>query len=279
VLNKSVSKLWKILPYIVVIIGIIYVIVPFLWIISTSFKPKGDIFSNPVVYIPKSPTVQNFIDAWTKEPLGRWYVNTIIVSVGSTAIAIFLSMLAGYGFSRFPIKGKGILLTSILFSYMFPICLIILPYFVMMSALHLVNTYLGLIITYLSSSLPFAIWMLKGFFDSIPPEMDQAAMIDGCNRVSAFFRIIVPIAAPGISAATLYSFLVAWNNYFISLIMITKDNMLTLNVGLTKFIAETGVEWGPLNAVALLTSLPIIVAFLFFEKYMVAGMSAGAVKG
>lgn len=278
-LNKSVSKLWKILPYIVVIIGIIYVIVPFLWIISTSFKPKGDIFSNPVVYIPKSPTVQNFIDAWTKEPLGRWYVNTIIVSVGSTAIAIFLSMLAGYGFSRFPIKGKGILLTSILFSYMFPICLIILPYFVMMSALHLVNTYLGLIITYLSSSLPFAIWMLKGFFDSIPPEMDQAAMIDGCNRVSAFFRIIVPIAAPGISAATLYSFLVAWNNYFISLIMITKDNMLTLNVGLTKFIAETGVEWGPLNAVALLTSLPIIVAFLFFEKYMVAGMSAGAVKG
>jgi ABC-type glycerol-3-phosphate transport system permease component len=269
----------KVLPYVVIIIGLLFALIPFVWILSTSFKERGEIMTSPIHYIPHHPTLSNFIDSWQKNPLGRWYINTTIVSVSSTVIAMFLAMFAGYGFSRFHIKGKNVLLVLILFANMFPACLIVIPYFVWMSKLRLINTYPGLIVTYLSGALPFSIWMLKGFFDSIPREMDQAAMIDGCNRFSAFFRVILPLSAPGISAATLYSFLVAWNNYLYSLILVTRDNMMTLNVGITKFISEAGVRWGEMNAVAVLTSLPIILAFIIFEKYMVAGISAGAVKG
>jgi ABC-type glycerol-3-phosphate transport system permease component len=235
--------------------------------------------SSPVIYIPKNPTLSNFTGIWKNSPLGYWYLNTVIVSVSATIIAMILSMFAGYGFSRFPIKGKSVLLVVILFANMFPACLIVIPYFVWMSKLKLINTYPGLIITYLSGALPFSIWMLKGFFDSIPKEMDEAAMIDGCNNMTAFFKVILPISAPGISAATLYSFLVAWNSYLYSLILVTKDKMMTLNVGITKFVSEAGVRWGEMNAMAIMTSLPIILAFIFFEKYIVTGISAGAVKG
>lgn len=277
--SKLRQRCFRALPYVIIAVGVLFALIPFVWILSTSFKAKGEIMSTPVQYIPLNPTFQNYIDAWQKNPLGQWYRNTVIVSVSATVVAMVLAMFAGYGFSRFPIKGKSVLLVVILFANMFPACLIVIPYFVWMSQLKLINTYPGLIITYLSGALPFSIWMLKGFFDSVPKEMDQAAMIDGCNQVSAFFRVILPLSAPGISAATLYSFLVAWNNYLYSLILVTRDNMMTLNVGITKFISEAGVRWGELNAVAVMTSLPIILAFIFFEKYMIAGISAGAVKG
>ena len=267
------------IPYVVITIGLLFALIPFIWIFSTSFKEKEEIGMKPLHYLPHQPTLRNYIDSWQRNPLGRWYLNTAIVSVSATVIAMCLAMLAGYGFSRFPIKGKNVMLVTILFSHMFPACLIVIPYFVWMSRLRLINTYPGLIITYLSGALPFSIWMLKGFFDTIPREMDQAAMIDGCNHVTAFFRVILPLSAPGISAATLYSFLAAWNNYLYSLIMVTRDSMMTLNVGITIFMSEAGVRWGEMNAVAVLISLPIIVAFLYFEKYMVAGMTAGAVKG
>jgi ABC-type glycerol-3-phosphate transport system permease component len=285
--RKRSSKYYKnlinfrkaILPTIVVILGVIFVAVPFIWIFSTSIKPSDQIFHIPVIYIPKEFTWQNYIIAWQKEPLLRWYINTIIVSVSATFLGMFLATFAGYGFSRFRIKGKGILLISILLSQMFPQILIVIPYFVWMNHLHLVDSYFSLIIAYLGGILPFSIWTLKGFFDTLPPELDQAARIDGCGNLSTFFKIILPLSTPGIAAVTLFAFLTSWNNYLLTLILVTNTNMLTLNVGITKFISELVVQWGPLNAVAVMTSLPIIIAFVFFEKYMVAGLTAGAVKG
>lgn len=269
----------KLLPVCVILIGVLMVGVPFIWIITTSIKPQDQIFTIPISYFPKQVTLQHYIHAWKTEPLIRWYTNTIIVSVSSTVLGMILATLAGYGFSRFRIKGRLPLLVIILLSQMFPQILIVIPYFVWMSRFNLVDSYLSLILAYLGSILPFSTWTLKGFFDTVPRELDQAAKIDGCGEIATFLRIILPLSLPGIGAATLFAFLTAWNNYLLTLILVTKSTMLTLNVGVTKFISDFGIQWGSLNAVVVLTALPIVLAFIFLERYMVAGLTSGAVKG
>ena len=206
-------------------------------------------------------------------------VNSLIVAGASTVISSIFASLAGYGFSRFKFKGNRFVLFMFLFTQMVPAILLLLPYFIMMRKLGLINTYPALIIAYISFSLPFCTWMLVGFFNAIPKDLDESAMIDGCNRVQALFRVVYPLALPGIAATTLFGFLVAWNHYLFAMQLVTTPDMYTFPVGIASLTGEFRVAWNELMAGTVIASAPALILYLLLQKWFVRGLTAGAVKG
>lgn len=271
-------RLFLILVYTVILLGFVFAVIPFIWMIISSLKEQKEIFTVPITYIPKNPTFENYYKILFESSVSKYYLNTLFVSLVSTVIATLMCSVAGYGFSRFRFKGKYLMLNVILLTQMFPHVLLVIPYFIMMRRMGLTDTYASLILSYIAFTIPFAVWMLKGFFDAIPFELDQSAMVDGLTPWGTFFRIVFPLALPGVMAAILYSFLVAWNHYLFAVILVNKESLYVMTVALTHFMGEFGTQWGQLNATAVLMTFPIIILFAFLEKYMVAGMTAGAVK-
>ena len=260
-------------------IAAVAVLVPFLWIILTSFKNEAEVFTQPIKIFPGRLSFDNYINIWQHRSFDTYFFNTIFIAVLTTVISVMLAALAGYGFSRFEFSGKGIFQNVILITQMFPESLLIVPYFMILSKVGLVNTHMSLILAYISFALPFSTWMLMGFFNSLPKELDESAMVDGCGRWRAFIIIILPLAGPAITATAIFSFLLAWNNYLFALVLTTSEKMFTISIGLSTLIGEYSVAWNELAAATVLASAVVIVIFSFLEKYMVQGMTAGAVKG
>ena len=257
-------------------------IFPLYTIVISSIKPLGDVRSH-FTWIPSHVTLRPYVDIWSTIPLAKYFVNSLIVSSSATLISMVIAVFAAYAISRFRFPGRQFFSVTVLSTQMFPGILFLLPLFLIFvninnsTGLQLVGTRLGLIITYLTFSLPFSIWMLAGYFDSIPRELDEAALVDGCGPMGALWRVVLPAARPGVIAVAIYSFMTAWGEVLFASVMTTEANR-TLSVGLRQYSTQTNVYWNQIMAAALVVSIPVVIGFLLAQRHFVAGVTAGAVK-
>ncbi|MEI6874390.1 MAG: carbohydrate ABC transporter permease [Spirochaetota bacterium] len=254
-------------------------LVPVLWGLSTSLKTEAGIFAIPPRWIPDPLTFKHYQAIISNGTMVRYFLNTTIIAAGTTAGSLLIAILGAYGFSRFRFPGRKTLLWSILFTRLLPRVTVIIPLYIVLRNLRLLNTYAGLILVYMLIVMPLAVWLLKGFFDNLPYEIEEAAVLDGCSPLGVLTRIIVPISLPAIASVAMYSFILAWNEFLFALIMTNGKATRPIAVGLSFFIDEVGVHWGPLMAASMLMSVPAIIVFMLLQTQLIRGLSDGAVKG
>jgi multiple sugar transport system permease protein len=257
-------------------------IFPLYTIVISSIKPLGDV-QGAFHWIPTHVTLKPYVDIWKTIPLAHYFVNSVIVSVASTVCSVVIAIFAAYAISRYRFRGRQAFTVTVLATQMFPGILFLLPLFVIFvniersSGISLYGTYPGLIITYLTFSLPFSIWMLVGYFNSVPRELEEAALVDGATPIGALFRILIPISLPGIVAVAIFAFITAWGEVLFASVL-TTDATRTLAIGLRNYASQSNVYWNQLMAAAIVVSLPVVVAFLAMQRFIVRGLTAGGVK-
>jgi multiple sugar transport system permease protein len=268
-----------VVSYGLLILSVIFALFPIAWMLSTSLKSEAEALRLPISWIPKQFTLRAYGDMWTLKPFATYFWNSIVVSGVTAVLSTVVGALAGYGFSRFQFRGRTSLLAFFLATQMISGVLVIGPYFQILAALELYNTLTGLIIAYVTICLPFAAWMSKGYFDSIPKEMDEAGLVDGASRLQIFIRIICPIALPGTVSTLLFAFLLAWQDLLWALCLVSIDEKRTVTLGVAFLVGEFVIQWPMLTAASLIGSLPTILLYLFLQRYYVEGLARGAVKG
>jgi multiple sugar transport system permease protein len=262
--------------YLPLIIILLFTLFPFYWTILTSIKTPAELFK--ITYWTNKGTLSNYISLFQKSDYLICLRNSLIVALTTTLVTLFTTLLAAYAFSRYRFKGKNIFLTIFLMVNMFPSVLLLVPLFSIMRNLHILYTPVALILAYATFTIPFSVWMLTGFLNDLPGALEEAAMCDGCNRRAAFLRIIIPIAIPGIVATGVYIFINAWNEYTYA-VMFTNNESRTIPVFLKLLVGEFNIDWGMLTAGGVITILPICIMFIFVQKNLIQGLTAGAVKG
>ncbi len=275
---KTNKRLKRWILFVIVLAVVIFLNIPDILIVLNSFRTTTELLSNPSI-LPAQPTLENYINVSTKTPYWTWFQNSIIVTFGGTLLCILSGTLAGYAMSRFRMIFLTVYSRSLLMLQTFPLILAIIPLFILFRDLKLVNTYVAPILIYAVSQLPFATLMFKSFFDAIPKELEEAAVIDGCTRFQAFRIIVLPLTGPAIAAVTIFAFLFVYNEFFIANIFLRKQELMTIPVGIQMFIQQFGADWGSLMAAATLAMLPTLIFFMFVEKYIVHLAIGGAVKG
>ncbi|HUV08121.1 MAG TPA: carbohydrate ABC transporter permease [Spirochaetia bacterium] len=256
-----------------------FALIPILWGLSTALKTQHLIYKFPPEWIPRPVTFDNFSKIITSSEMPRYFLNTAIIATGSVSISLVIGILAAYGFSRYRFPGAKTLLWSILFTRILPRVTLIVPFYITLRHLHLLNTYPGLILIYLMVVMPISVWLLKGFFDNVPYEIEEAAIVDGCSPMGLLVKIILPISLPAVAAVGMYTFILAWNEFLFALLVTTDSKTRTISVALAFFIDEAGIHWGPLMAASILMSIPAIIVFSLSQNLLVKGLSEGAVKG
>lgn len=267
-------------------------IYPVLWVMALAFSGQQSV---ALVDLPKDPTfferlrtispwpeqvsLKNFVEVWTEQPFGRWLLNSVVVSLMTTVLGVFLACTAGYAFSRFRFPGRNQGLLLFLVSQMFPGTLMLIPLFIIIVKwLNLGNTFWGLVLVYSVTAIPFCVWMLKGYFDTIPYDIEESAIIDGASRGVIFYRIILPLAKPAIAITALFSFMTAWNEFILASVFMDAETNYTAPVGLRFFVGGFTAQWGFFAAGSIIVSLPVVILFLYLQKYLVSGLTAGSVK-
>jgi multiple sugar transport system permease protein len=267
------------LSYAVLLALGLIVLFPFYWMTVTSFKGEDQMRSLVSMFWPSPFMLENYQQLLSKTEFVSWYGNSLIVSVASTLLATGVGTIGAYALARLKFLGRGFMASATLITYLVPPSILFIPLYAQIKTLGLSNSLYGLVLSYPSFTVPFVTWLLMGYFESIPEELEESAMIDGATRFGAFRRIILPLAAPGVLAAGLYAFTQAWNEFLYSLVFITDARLRTLPVGLASFITGDVYGWGYLMAGAVLTTLPVIAAYIYLQKFMVEGLTAGSVKG
>jgi multiple sugar transport system permease protein len=265
--------------YAVLVTLAVLVLFPFYWMTITSFKSEDQMRSLVSMFWPRPLVGENYGQLLSKTDFVAWYGNSATVAIASTLLATAVGTIGAYALARLRFLGRGFLASATLITYLVPPSILFIPLYAQMRNLGLANSLGGLIAAYPSFTVPFVTWLLMGYFESIPEELEEAAMIDGATRFGAFSRIVLPLAAPGVLAAALYAFTQAWNEFLYALVFITDGRLRTLPVGLASFITGDVYGWGYLMAGAVLTTLPVIAAYIYLQKYMVEGLTAGGVKG
>jgi multiple sugar transport system permease protein len=269
----------------VTILLLVLVLLPIYWMVNTSFKLQPEIFRAPPTLVPMDFTFANYRAILAGNlahsiAIPVYLKNSLIVAACTVLVTLFLATPAGYAFSRVPFRGKRVLISFVLVSQMLPIVLILIPLYRTFLSLHLLSTYAGLVLPYLMFSLPFSMWMLKGYFDTIPRELDEAAKVDGCTKLQAMLRVVLPNVKGGLTATSIVTFIMSWDEFIISLTIMDKDSMRTLPVGLLQaFVGEFTIKWGEMMAASVVTTIPVIILFIFLSKYLIGGLISGAVKG
>ena len=272
-------RLDAVVSYTLLALATLYALFPVAWMLSPSLKSEAEAFSLPIRWIPKQPTLAAYVEMWTLKPFATYFYNSTVVSGLTAIVSTALGALAGYGFSRFRFRFRTALLGGFLATQMISGVLVIGPYFQILAAVELYNTLTGLIIAYVTICLPFAAWMSKGYFDSIPRELDEAGLVDGASRLQIFLRIIMPIALPGTLATLLFAFLLAWQDLLWALALISIDAKRTVTLGVAFAVGEFVVKWPMLTAASLIGSLPTLILYLALQRFYVEGLARGAVKG
>lgn len=265
--------------YAVMLILAAFCVGPVLWTLLTSFKDEADIITADIVYLPTRFTFDNYAKLWSQSNYPTLITNSAIVTALTVLICLMTGTVAAYAFSRFNFRGRTQLMLGYLVVRMFPAVLMIIPLFILLRNVGLLDNRLGLAVAYTSFLLPLFVWMLKGFFDAAPKELESAARIDGSTRLGAMFRIVIPIARNGLVATCVFVAIAAWNEYLFALMLTTSEGSRTWPVGLQLMVGEFNLPWGMLAAGGMISILPVMVLFAIVQRWMVAGITAGAVKG
>ena len=256
---------------------LLFSLIPILWVFMTSFRSESDIYSLSLLI--HDATLENYRTVFQNEYMPRYFLNTAIVSVATTIISLLVATLGAYGFSRYRFPGSNGVLGFILFTRVLPRVTVVIPFYITLRQLDLINTYPGLVLVYLMVVMPVTVWMLKGFFDNIPFEIEEAASIDGCSSLRILFQIVLPICLPALAAVGMYAFILSWNEFLFALIMTSDSSTRPISVGLAFYIDDRGIHWGELMAASALMSIPAMIVFSLTQNMLVKGLSAGAVKG
>lgn len=261
------------------IVAIVLMGFPVYWMITTSFKPKGDILSTNPTLLPRSFTLSNYVEAVTKEGFVRALVNSLIVVFFTVTISLFVALFASIAVARMKFKGKRIYVATILLVQMLPLSALLIPIYLLLSRFNLTDKLSGVILTYLAFVLPFVIWTLRGFLVNIPAELEEAALVDGCTRPQAYRLVLFPLMAPGLVATAIFAFIQAWNEFLLAYILLSSQDNATMPIWLAGFTNRFGTDWGPLMAASTLTALPVVIFFTRIQDKIATGVTAGAVKG
>ena len=273
------EKRIKPIVIILTVIVVLFLLFPFFVMISTMLKPGSEVYVSPPYWIPKKVALSNFIKLWTQHPFAKYFLNSFIIAAGTTTLTTILCVPAAYAVSRFKFYGRKLILYLYLVVQMFSPIIVVIALFKIIARLHLLDTYMGLILVNTVFTLAFVTWMLSGYFKTIPVDIEEAALIDGCSRIQTIIKIMIPIAAPGLVTTTIYSFIASWNEFMFALTLVQSMDKTPLTLGLYNFVGRYTTQWEFLTAAAFLAIIPIIVLFLLIEKELVAGIVGGAVKG
>ena len=276
--TKRRMQTTTVLAYLILIGVCLFNLLPFVFMLFTSLKTDQEAYAIPPTFWPKRATLDAYtqIIVWSDFP--RYFLNSTIVSLGTALLSTVLGALAGYGFSRFDFRGRGSYMGLILATQMLPGVLLVGPYFKLLSAVGLYDTYLGLILAFTTITLPFSVWMMKGFVDTVPEELDHAALVDGCTPLGAFVRVVLPVIGPGMVATIVFAFLLAWGDLLWALVLTSSDDMAMVTLGLSRLVTQFRVIWPQLMAGSVIASVPCMVLYLTLQNYLVKGLTAGAVK-
>lgn len=252
---------------------------PLLWMAVTAFKPSAEIFVWPPQFLPRVPTLENIGRLFEQTNFFVYFRNSVVVSLATVVLTLLLAAPGAYGLTRYHFRGREVVAVTILFTYMFAPIMIIIPFYIVMRTLGLANTHMALVLAYCAFSLPFALWMQRTFFQSIPIDLEEAAMTDGASRFQAVIHVILPMALPGLIATAILTFILAWNDYIFARILISSDDLKTLPVGIADLYNASVIDWGMIMSSGLLVIVPVIAVFSYVQKYLVAGWGSGGVKG
>jgi len=252
---------------------------PFVWLVATAFKPSSEVFLWPPRLLPEEPTLENIERLFSQTRFGDYFLNSVKVSSATVLLTIALATPGAYSLTRFRFRGREGVAATVLFTYMFAPIMIIIPFYVMIRYLGIANTHLALILGYTAFSLPFALWMLRTFFQAIPLDLEEAALTDGANRWRAVIYVILPMALPGIIATGIFTFILAWNDYIFVRILISSDELKTLPVGIADLYNSSVIDWGMIMSSGMLVIVPVVIVFSYIQKFLVAGWGSGGVKG
>ena len=259
----------------------LFAMLPFVWVFLASFKTRAELYATPIVYLPASLSVANYVEAWTSKltPFSRFFANSLWVSSVTMVATTLVSILAGYALARFRFAGRQTFLLIFLATQMFPAVLLIAPLLSQWYALGLIDTYQALIYSNFSFTVPFTVWMLVGYFESIPIELEESAMLDGCNRFGALCRVVLPLAAPGVAATAIFAFVASWSELLFAITFTSQTEMRTLSAGLLFMVGQYEIQWGQLSAGVIISTVPVAILFTYLQRHLIQGLSAGAVKG
>jgi arabinogalactan oligomer/maltooligosaccharide transport system permease protein len=269
----------KYLSLLALVFASVISIYPVLFIFGVSLRGDNAFSMRTLGIIPPNASLQNYSELFFHTDFLRWLRNSLVVSLAVTVAGVSLASISGYALSRFNFRGKRVALLTLLLTQSFPATMLLLPFFILLAKFRLIDSYLGLFVVYSSTALPFCIWQMKSFFDTVPRELEDAARIDGCGPVRAYFQVILPLSLPALAVTALFSFLGAWSEYAVAAVVIQDPEMYTLPLGLRSFQASLATQWGLYAAGALVVSIPVVVIFLFLARFLVSGMTMGGVKG
>jgi len=276
---RDLSLSGKLGAYIVLTLFSLFAIYPVLRVFSISIRPGDRLLTKSLSIIPDNLSFASYYQLLFEEPFLLWMTNSIIISLIVTVVGTGLAVTAGYAFSRFRFRWREGALLGIITTQMFPVTMLLLPLFIMLINIGLYDSYIGLIVAYSATALPFTVWQMKGYYDTIPVSLEEAAMIDGAGPVYSFYRIILPLALPAIAITALFSFMTAWSEYLVAAVLLQDQDLYTLPIGLKQFTSNMEVAWGLYSAGAIVVSIPVVVLFLFLSRWLISGLTLGSVKG
>ena len=278
-MNKSAKrKVNNVISYILLIVMALFIIVPILWMISTAFKTEAQTYSPTPAWIPNPFSIGSFEKFFGAYSFGKMLGNSLISCLFAMIICLVCASLAGYGVTRFKFKGRKQLLDFLLITQMFPSVMLVVPFYAVLSKYHLTNNLFGLIIVYAATNVAFSTWMLVSYFKTVPIELDEAARVDGASSFRIFWNIILPLIVPGLAAVAMFVLFSGWNEYMYSSVLLSSDDLKTITVGITALNSQYQIKWNDLMAASVVSSLPLVILFVCFQKYFIAGMTGGAVK-
>jgi multiple sugar transport system permease protein len=266
------------LTYALLALFVVMVAVPLFWMVTTAIKTNKELYED-FSYFPQRPTLENFVRVIERDDLLTNIRNSLVVALTTTAITIVVSALAAFSITRYRYRGREMIGKFILFKYVLPTAMLFVPLYAIVTALGLGNSLQSLMLTYLSFTVPFCTWMLMGYFRSIPRELEEHAMVDGCTKIGALIRILLPLSAPGLVASAIFSFTLAWNEFLLALVFTVDQRTMTVPIRLSMMVVGDQYIWGQLMAGAVLASVPVAILYFIGQRFVVQGLAAGAVKG
>jgi arabinogalactan oligomer/maltooligosaccharide transport system permease protein len=265
--------------HLILIAASLIALFPIIRVLGVALRPGNRILDSEFSIIPPGATLQAFQHVLFETDLPRWLFNSLTITVGTSTVGLLIAATSAYAFSRFKFPGRGVGLTLLLATQLIPAAMLLVPLYILAVQFHLTNSYVGMVIALSVTSVPFSVWILKGYYDTVPIELEEAARIDGCSQLEAFYRILLPLSTPALAIVFLFNFLAAWNDYFLAATFLSRDELLTWPLGLQRFQAQFQTQWNDLAAASILISLPVVLLFLYTSKWLVSGVTAGAVKG